>query len=143
VLCFGVEGEADSALARSASPARPVDIGVHFFGRFQLDDEVDFGDVEAASCHVCGNQALEFPLLEALEGDLSLFLGDVAVQHLRLLLEIGLEKDLIGFLLCLAEDDGAAVATSVKVDDIGDHGVSLEVGAVEGEVFDGFRGADF
>lgn len=84
-----------------------------------MHNKIDFRDVQASGSYVSGYQALEFSLLEALEGNLSLLLGDVTMEHLGFLLEIGLEEDLIGFLLGLAEDDGAAMPASVEVDDIG------------------------
>lgn len=77
-----------------------------------------------------------------MESDLPLLLRDVAVKGLRLLLDVGLQHDLVDFPLGLAEDDGAAVATSVKVDEVGDDCVAVVVGAVEGEVLDGLGGAD-
>lgn len=63
------------------------------------------------------------------------------MQNLRFLLKVGLEDDLIGFFLGLAEDDGASVPATVQVDDIRDDGVAVVVGTVECEMFDGLGGA--
>lgn len=60
---------------------------------------------------------------------------------MSLLLEIRLEQDLIGFFLGLAEDNCSAVSSSIEVDDIGDDGVSVIVGAVKGEMLDSFGGS--
>jgi hypothetical protein len=65
------------------------------------------------------------------------------VKNLGLLLEVGLQEDLVGLFLGLAEDDGAAVPTAIQVDDICDDRVTVVVGAVEGEVLDGLGGTDF
>jgi hypothetical protein len=78
-----------------------------------------------------------------LEGHFSLFLGDVAVEDLGLLFEVGLEEDLVSLLFGLAEDDRPTVAAAVEVDDVGYDGVAVVVGTVEGEVLDSFRGSDF
>ncbi len=64
------------------------------------------------------------------------------MQDLRFLFEIGLEENLIGFFLSFAEDDGASVPAAVEIDDIGDDGITVVVGAVEGEVLDGLGGTD-
>jgi hypothetical protein len=58
------------------------------------------------------------------------------MQNLSLLLEIGLQKDLIGLSLRLTEDDGSTMTTSVKVDDVRDDRVAVVIRTVEGQVFD-------
>lgn len=64
------------------------------------------------------------------------------MQDLRFLFEIGFRKYLIGLFLGLTEDNGTSVASTIQVDDVSDDGVAVVVGAVEGQVFDGFRGPD-
>lgn len=78
-----------------------------------MDDQVDFWDIEASCCDVSGDEALEFSLFEGLESDLPLFLGDVSVEDLGLLFEVGLEEDFVGFLFGLAEDDGSSVSSTI------------------------------
>jgi hypothetical protein len=141
LLGLGVEGEADAALARTACPARPVNVCIDLLGRLELHDQIDLRDIESSSCHVGGNEALQFSLLEGLEGDFTLFLRDVAMQNLRLLFQVGLEQDLIRFFLGLAEDDGSTVPTTVQVDYISNDRVAVVVRAIECEMFDCFGGA--
>lgn len=78
-MLLGVESHADSTLAGATSSASTMDVGVDFFWGFQLQDEVDFGDIETSGCYVGGYEALELTLLETMEGNLPLLLGDVAV----------------------------------------------------------------
>jgi hypothetical protein len=72
-----------------------------------------------------------------LESDLPLLLGDVSVKNLSLLLQVGFEQDLIGLFLCLTENDGSAVSSSIKIDEVGDDGVSMIMRAAQGQVFYG------
>lgn len=58
------------------------------------------------------------------------------MQNLSLLLEIGLQKDLVCLSLRLTEDDGSTMTTSVKVDDVRDDRVAVVIRTVEGQVFD-------
>lgn len=93
-------------------------IGLYIFWRLKLDNQVDFGDVETSCCHVCRDKALEFPFLEALERHLPLLLRNISMEHMRLLLQIGLGEYFICLLLRLAEDDGSAVESTVQVNDV-------------------------
>ena len=65
------------------------------------------------------------------------------MKHLGLLLEVGLQEDLIGLLLGFGEDDRPAVSSSIEVDNVGNDGVAVVVGTVESEVLDGLGGPDF
>jgi hypothetical protein len=65
------------------------------------------------------------------------------MKYLRLLLEVRLQEDLVGFFLGFSENDCSTVASTVEVDDVSDDGVSMIVGAVEGEVLDSLGGPDF
>ncbi len=62
------------------------------------------------------------------------------MEDLSLLLEIGFKEDFIGFLFGFTEDDGSSMPATVEVDDVGDDGISMVVGAVKGHVFNGFGG---
>jgi hypothetical protein len=112
-LHFGEERHADSASTGSPCSACPMYVGLYILRRLKLHDQVNFRDIEPASCHIRRYQTLKLPLFEALERHLSLLLWDVAMKDLRLLLQVRLSVDLVGFLLCLAEDDGSAVASTV------------------------------
>ena len=90
-----------------------MNVGVNFFGRLQLHNEINFRDVQTSSCHVSGHQAFQVASFKRLERDLSLLLRNVAVQYLSFLLEVGLNDDLVCFLFGLAENNGPSVSTAV------------------------------
>lgn len=117
-----------------------MDVGIYLFWRLKLNDEVYLWDIKSSCGNIGRNKTFKLAFLEALEGYFSLLLWDVSMQHLSLLLEVSLQQDLISFLLSLAEDNGAAMATTVKIDDISDDRIAVIVRAVEGEMFYGFRG---
>jgi len=120
-----------------------VDVSIDLFGRFQLHNEIHFWDVETSSCDVSSYQTFEFTFLKALECDLSLLLRNVSVENLCFLLEVSLQKDLVGLLLCFSEDDGSTMTPTIEVDNVRNDCVSMIVGAVEGQMFDGLGGSDF
>ncbi len=95
-----------------------------------MDNQVDFWDIKASCGDVGGYETFKFAFLEGLEGDLPLLLRDVSVEDLGFLLEVGLEKNFVGFLFSLAEDNGSTVSSSVKIDDIRDDGISVVVGTI-------------
>ena len=95
-----------------------MDVGIDFFGRLELNNEIDLGNIEASCCNIGGNQAFEISCLEALEGNFSLLLRNISMKHLSFLLEVGLEEDLVCFLFGLAEDDCPAMSASVEIDHI-------------------------
>lgn len=43
------------------------------------------------------------------------------MKNLSLLLQISLQKDLVGLFFGLAEDDGPSMPSSIKIDDISNH----------------------
>lgn len=63
------------------------------------------------------------------------------MKDLSLLFKISFKKDFIGFLFGLTEDDGSSVSSSVKIDNIGNDGVSMIVWTVKGKVFNSFGGS--
>lgn len=65
------------------------------------------------------------------------------MEHLCLLLEVRLQEDFVGFFLGFSENDCSTVASTVEIDDVSDDGVSMVIGAVEGEVLDSLGGPDF
>jgi hypothetical protein len=141
LLLSGVKSDANSAFTSSSCSTGSVNVGINFFGWLKLNNQVNFRDVKSSCCDIGGNEALEFTLLKGLESDLPLFLGDVSVKDLGLLLEVGFEQDFVGFPFGFTENDGSAVSSSVKVNDVSDDGISMVVRAVEGHVFDSFGGS--
>ena len=90
-MLSSIESHTHPALPRPTRSARSVNVGVDLFWRLQLDDQIDFRDVQASGGDVGGHQAFQFALLKGLECDLPLFLGNVAVEHLRFLFQVGFE----------------------------------------------------
>ena len=56
------------------------------------------------------------------------------MENLGFLLKVGLEQDFVGFFLGFTENDGPTMSASVEVDNVGDDGVAVVEGAVEGEM---------
>jgi hypothetical protein len=71
-----------------------------------------------------------------------LLLRDIAMQDLSLLLEIGFGKYLIGLFLGLTENNSTSMASTVEVDDVGNDGVAVVVGTVEGQVLNSLGSPD-
>lgn len=103
-----------------------------------MDDQIDLGNVETSGSNIGGDQTFKFTLFKSLESDLPLLLGDVSMEDLGFLFQVSLQEDLVGFLFGLAENDGSAMSSSIKVDNVGDDGVSVVVRTVEGQVLYGF-----
>ena len=78
-----------------------------------MDHDVDLVDVEAAGCHVGGDERLELPGAEALEGALPGLLAEVAVDRLD---QEALGRELlhqaVGSPLGAHEDQGACRASA-------------------------------
>ena len=94
-----------------------------------MDYEVNIGDIEAAGGDIGGDEDVELTLLEALEGDLPLILGDISVHYLDVLLDLVGEQELVRFGLGGAEDDGLA-DTSIANEDVGQGADSVLPGTV-------------
>ena len=120
-----------------------MDVCIYFFGRLQLHNQVNFGNVQTSSSDVRSYQTFELTFFKALESDLSLLLRDVSMEHLGLALEIGLEKDLVGFFFSLCKNNSSAMTSTIEVDYVGNNCVSVIVRTVEGEMLDGLGGPDF
>jgi hypothetical protein len=93
-----------------------MDVSLGVLRRLDLDHQVDVGDVEAAGCDVGGDQDGELALLESLEGDLTLVLGDVTVHHLNVLLNLVRQDQLVRVRLSLSEHDGLTLVASIDTD---------------------------
>lgn len=124
LVLLRIEGDARAVSARSGRSARPVDVSLHVLRRLHLDNEVNIGDIEAAGGDIGGDEDVELTLLEALEGDLSLILGDVSVHNLDVLLDLVREQELVRFCLGRAEHDRLA-DTSVANKDVGQRADSV------------------
>lgn len=124
LVLLRIEGDARAVSARSGRSARPVDVSLHVLRRLHLDNEVNIGDIEAAGGDIGGDEDVELTLLEALEGDLSLILGDVSVHNLDVLLDLVREQELVRFCLGRAEHDRLA-DTSIANEDVGQRADSV------------------
>ena len=140
LLLGGVEGDAGAGLAGAGGAARAVDVGLVVLGGLGLHDEVYVGDVESAGGHVGGDQGLEGALAEALHRDLALGLGDVAVQHVDVELDVSVLEQLVGLGLGLREHDGFLILAAVAEQHVGDGGGPVVVGTADGEVAHGGGG---
>lgn len=112
-----------------------MNVSLCVLGRLDLDNQVDAGDIEAARCDVSGDEDTELFLLEALEGDFTLVLGNVAVHHLNVFLDLLREKQVIGLLLGGSEHDN--LATSVANEDVSKSANTVLVWAVDGQMLHG------
>ena len=130
-----VEGNAGTTGSCSRRSSTPVDVGLGLLGRLDLDDQVDVGDVEAARCDISSDQDSELAFLEALHGHFSLVLGDVAVHHLDVLLDLVREEEGVGVGLRLGEDNDLATL-AVDDEDVGQGAEAVLVGALDGQVGD-------
>ena len=83
-----------------------------------LYDKIHFGDVETSGRDVCGDQNLVLPLAETFQHHLTLVLRDIAVEHVRLLLDGGADCQLVRVPLGLAEHHGAPVVAAIHLDDV-------------------------
>jgi len=100
-----------------------VQVVVQVFGHVEVDDHVDVGQVQSASCYVGRNQNLELALGEVVQDLLAHVLGLVGVQHARhesLLVQLALQ--IVAGLLAVAEDDDLVFAQVVAIQEVGDLG---------------------
>jgi hypothetical protein len=65
-----------------------MDISIGILRRTELDNEVDFRNVESPGSNVCGHQTFQVSFSEGLEGDFSLLLRNVSMEYLALHLEV-------------------------------------------------------
>jgi hypothetical protein len=77
-------------------------------GWLQLDDQLHAVDVQPARRHVCGHQHVKLAAAEPRQRHLALRLGDVAVQGARPDALAQQAGQLVGVVLGLRENDGAA-----------------------------------
>ena len=77
-----------------------MDVGLGIFGWFQLNDQLDVGNVQPSRSDVSGDEDLELLLFESLHGYLSLVLGDVSVHGFDVLRDLVRKQKGIGVGLC-------------------------------------------
>lgn len=63
-----------------------MDVALCVLWRFNLNHQIDVGDIDTSSGNISGYQDFEFELLESLEGYLSLVLSDVTVHYFDVVL---------------------------------------------------------
>src|SRR6185312_9199601 len=74
------EGDGGAGLAGPAGAADPVQVGVLVLGALVVDDVGDPGDVDAARCHVGGNQYVDLAVAEGAQRLLAGALPEVTVH---------------------------------------------------------------
>ena len=85
-----------------------MNVSLSIFWRLDLDDKIDVGNVDTSRGDICGDEHAELAVFEALESDLTLRLGDVAVHHLDIRLDLVAEEQRVRVSLCLREDNRPA-----------------------------------
>ena len=88
LLLKSVESDALAAAAGSSRTAGTMDVSLGVLGWLNLHDQVDTRDVKATSSDISCHQHAEFFLLEALEGDLSLILCNIAMHDLDVFFDL-------------------------------------------------------
>lgn len=91
-----------------------MNVGLSLLGWLDLDDQVNVGDVETTGSYISGDEDSEFAFLEALHGDFTLVLGNVAVHDLDVLLDFVGEEQGVCIGLRLGEHNDFA---TLAVDD--------------------------
>jgi hypothetical protein len=80
-----------------------MNVGLNFLWWLNLNDQVDVGNVKATGGDIGGNKDLKFPFFEALHGDLTLVLRNIAVHDLDVLLNFVTQDKTVGISLSLCE----------------------------------------
>ena len=88
-----------------------MDIGLHLVRGFDLDDEVNVGDVQATGGYVGRNEDAELSFSEALQGYFSLVLGYVTMHDFNILLNLVSQYQLVSVCLGLCEHNRPAIAS--------------------------------
>lgn len=76
-----------------------MDVSLGVLWWFDLDNQVDGGNVQTSGGHVSRNQNLELLVLEALKSDLTLILRDITVHHFNLVFNFFRLEQLICLVL--------------------------------------------
>ena len=111
LLLLRVEQVARALLTGAARAANAVGVVLVFLGHVVVDDGIHIGNVNAARCHIGGDQHVDFPGLEPRHDAVALSLGQVAVQAVHIEVQPG---KLVGqhprVVLGVAEDHDPLVA---------------------------------
>ena len=83
-----------------------MNIGLSILGRFNLDYQINIGDVDTSGSDISGDQDIELPLLEPLECDFSLVLSDVSVHDFNIFVDLLGKQKGVGLSLGRAEHNG-------------------------------------
>ena len=111
LLLLRVEQVARALLAGAARAANAVGVVLVFLGHVVVDDGIHIGNINAARCHIGGDQHIDLPGLEPRHDAVALGLGQVAVQAVHVEVQPG---KLVGqhprVVLGVAEDHDPLVA---------------------------------
>lgn len=120
VLSFGemlfvvrvVECNAEARSTCSCCSASSVDVGFSFLWWLDLHNKVNLRDIKSSGCNVSGYKDLELSVLESLDCDLTLILGDTTMHYLDVVVNGFGPHELVSviFRLCKHNDlSGSAV----------------------------------
>jgi len=110
-----------------------MNVGLRVLGRLNLDDKVDVWNIKTSRGHISGNEHLELPFLEPLDGHLSLVLRYVTVHYLHFLFDFFGKNELVSVLLCLREHDCFGVA-SITDEDVSQGSHPVVIRALDSQV---------
>lgn len=82
-----------------------MDVSVGVLGGTQLNDQIDFWDVQSSGSDVGGHEALQTAFSESLKGDLSLFLGNISMKDLTFQLKIRIQINFVGLVWLISMVD--------------------------------------
>lgn len=96
---MSVESDTGSATSSTSSSSRSMDVSLCILGGFNLDDQVNAGNIKTTGSNIGSNQDLEFVLLEALKSDFTLVLSNITVHDFDLVLDLVRQQQLVRFQL--------------------------------------------
>lgn len=105
-----VKGDASSGATCSRGSTRPMNVRFRLFWRFNLNDEVDTGNVQASRSDISRHQNAKLFLLESLEGHFALRLWNITVHNFDVIPNFFGEKQLVRILFSRSEHDGLTAA---------------------------------
>jgi hypothetical protein len=112
-LVVGVEeGDAEARSTGSCCSSSSMDVGLGLFWWLDLDDKVNLRDIKSSGRNIGGNEDLELSVLESLDCDLTLILGDTTMHYLDVVVNGFGPHELVSviFRLCKHNDlSGSAV----------------------------------
>jgi hypothetical protein len=137
-LLSGEESNAYSTFSSTAGTSSTMNVCINFFWWFKLNNQINFGNVQSSCGNISSYQTLQFSLFEAIKSYLPLFLGNIAMQNLGFLLQVGLKSYIIGFSFGLTKNDSPSMPSSIQIDNVCDNGIPMGERATQREMLNSF-----